>query len=461
MILGFIFRFVTINSRSLWFDEGISVKIAQLPVLSLLKFLYSDVHPPLYFYLLHYWIKLFGSSETAVRFLSLFFGELLILYIYLFCRKFLSLRTAVIASVFISISAFLIRYSQETRSYSLLAFLTAASMYYFLSTVAGYKKRYSVLHIIASTLLIYTHVYGFFIIAAQMVFLALYHRRIDKTTLSITVKNIVVTFVLFLPWAWVLLNQISTVSNGFWIVRPGLSDLADTLKTFNGPVKNDLSLYLSIIIFTIMSLTALYYTGKNRFSFKNIFNGEKYILLILWLLFPVLIPYIISIIRTPIFYPKYCISAYLALIILFSHSLSKIEIAAIRKPLLLVLMILFSINIRYMNSDITEEWREATSYIAKNMNAETDEVIIYPDDCKTFLFDYYFPKPGAMVKGIKTEFGSYRLASHLALRQANTVWFLYRYDDYNNFNAYLLNLHYKMAAKKEFQFITLYKFVKE
>jgi uncharacterized membrane protein len=445
----------------LWFDEGISIKIAKLPVLSLLKFLYSDVHPPLYFYLLHYWIKLFGSSEAAVRFLSLFFGELLILYIYLFCRKFLSLRTAVIASVLISISAFLIRYSQETRSYSLLAFLTAASMYYFLSTLTDYKKQYSILHIITSTLLIYTHVYGFFIITAQIVFLLIYYKTAGKEIISIAIRNIVLTFVFFLPWAWVLLNQISTVSNGFWIERPGLSDLADTLKTFNGPVKNDLSLFLSIIIFAAIGLTAIYYAVKRRILLKDICKEKKYILLILWLLFPVLIPYIISVVRTPIFYPKYCISAYLALIILFSHSLSKIEIPAIRYPVMLVFIILFAKNIQYLNNDITEEWREATAYLAQNINTETDEVLIYPDDCKTFLFDYYFPKPGAMVKGIKTEFAAYRLASHFALRQAKVVWFLYRYDDYKNFNAYLANLHYRVIEKKQFQFITLYKFIKE
>ena len=393
--------------------------------------------------------------------MSLLFGELLILYVYLFCKKFLSLRTAVIASVLISISAFLIRYSQETRSYSLLAFLTAASMYYFLLTVTGYKKKYSILHILTSTLLIYTHVYGFFIITAQIVFLLIYFKKTDKAVLSIAVKNIVLVFVLFLPWAWVLLNQISTVSNGFWIARPGWSDLADTLKTFNGPVKNDLSLYLSIIIFVIIGLTALYYAGRKKITFKSIYEEKKYILLILWLLFPVLIPYIISVVRTPIFYPKYCISAYLALIILFSHSLSKIDIQLLRYPVLLVFIFLFSKNIIYMNNDITEEWRDATSYIADKINTETDEVLIYPDDCKTFLFDYYFTKPGAMVKGIKTEFASYRLASHFKLRQAKVIWFLYRYDDYQNFNAYLESLHYRPAAKKQFQFITLYKFIKE
>jgi len=459
--LGFVLRYSTLSYRSLWFDEGISIKIAQLPIPGLLKFLYSDVHPPLYFYLLHYWIKLFGSSEAAVRFMSLLFGELLIVYIYLFCKKFLDGKTAVIASLLISISAFMIKYSQETRSYSLLAFLTIASMYYFLTILRDKNRLNNFLYVVTSLALIYTHVYGFFIIAAQILFLIIYYKDIERNRLSIAVMNIVIVFVLFIPWSLVLLNQISTVSNGFWIERPGLSDLLDTLKTFNGPVKNDFSLILSAIIFLFIGIITAFYLIKRDIRIKYLHREKIYILLIFWFLFPIFIPYIISVVKTPIFYPKYCISGYLALIILFSNSLSKIKINYLLYPTVLAFIILFSINIKYFNEDRTEEWREATAYIAQNINISTDEVLIYPDDCKTFLFDYYFPRRGAMVKGIKTEFAPYRLASHFALRQVKTVWFMYRFDDYENFNAYLAKLNYKFVDKKSFQFITLYKFEKK
>ena len=33
-----------------------------------------DIHPPLYYWLLHLWIRLTGSSEFAIRSLSVFAG---------------------------------------------------------------------------------------------------------------------------------------------------------------------------------------------------------------------------------------------------------------------------------------------------------------------------------------------------------------------------------------------------
>jgi len=47
----------------------------------------ADVHPPFYYVLLHYWITVFGTSESAVRLLSALFGVLAIPMIYLVSRQ--------------------------------------------------------------------------------------------------------------------------------------------------------------------------------------------------------------------------------------------------------------------------------------------------------------------------------------------------------------------------------------
>lgn len=46
----------------------------------------ADVYPPLYYFILHYWVALFGTSEVAVRLLSVLFGVLAIPIIYLLGR---------------------------------------------------------------------------------------------------------------------------------------------------------------------------------------------------------------------------------------------------------------------------------------------------------------------------------------------------------------------------------------
>src|SRR5437762_9474964 len=51
-------------------DEVWSIKTSGLDYSSEIATLKADVHPPLYFQILHVWIRLFGTGERAVRSLS-------------------------------------------------------------------------------------------------------------------------------------------------------------------------------------------------------------------------------------------------------------------------------------------------------------------------------------------------------------------------------------------------------
>ena len=65
---GLILRFWT--RSGLWLDEALTVDIARLPLSQIPEALKHDGAPPLYYYLLHFWIVLFGQSNAAVRSLS-------------------------------------------------------------------------------------------------------------------------------------------------------------------------------------------------------------------------------------------------------------------------------------------------------------------------------------------------------------------------------------------------------
>ena len=56
-------------TQSFWRDEVFSVLVAQQPISS--YFTKLSFEPPLYYLLLHGWIKLWGTSEIAARSLSL------------------------------------------------------------------------------------------------------------------------------------------------------------------------------------------------------------------------------------------------------------------------------------------------------------------------------------------------------------------------------------------------------
>ena len=54
-----------------WMDEAITTGIASHPLSAIPGLLRHDGSPPLYYFLLHFWIQAFGASETATHWLSL------------------------------------------------------------------------------------------------------------------------------------------------------------------------------------------------------------------------------------------------------------------------------------------------------------------------------------------------------------------------------------------------------
>lgn len=126
-LFGFYLRWHEIGKQSLWLDEIFSVTKSSeaISVFSLFESIRTDVHPPGYQLILYYWIKIFGNSEFSVRVLSALANILSISCIgiiyYKMRGKNLLKTLALVATL--SSNYILVLYSQEARSYSLLASL--------------------------------------------------------------------------------------------------------------------------------------------------------------------------------------------------------------------------------------------------------------------------------------------------------------------------------------------------
>jgi len=131
LLAAFALRLYRVGAASLWYDETVSVILAQKDWLALTRHTAGDIHPPLYYYLLHLWGRLAGWSEFAVAFLSLVFGVLLVALVYRVAREWFSARVARLAALLVALSPYNLWYSQEVRMYTLGAFLGLASTYLF------------------------------------------------------------------------------------------------------------------------------------------------------------------------------------------------------------------------------------------------------------------------------------------------------------------------------------------
>lgn len=148
-------RLLYLNT-DLWYDEACSWFSAKqsFPFGIIENLRTVDLqHTPLYFFLLHGWIKMFGEGEVSMRILSLIFALGSIPLVYTASNKITSKTNAVIATVLTSVSPLLVLFSVEVRMYSAVVFLVLLSLNYLIDFE---KKRdvKSLVKLVAANLLI-------------------------------------------------------------------------------------------------------------------------------------------------------------------------------------------------------------------------------------------------------------------------------------------------------------------
>jgi mannosyltransferase len=124
--VGIVLRFAA--RADLWLDEALAVNIAKLPLDRLRPALLHDGAPPLYYVVLHFWIRVFGSSTAAVRALSGVLGVIAIGLGDLAGRAWAPASSrarllGALGAVVLASSPYAIHYSTEVRMYALTVVL--------------------------------------------------------------------------------------------------------------------------------------------------------------------------------------------------------------------------------------------------------------------------------------------------------------------------------------------------
>ncbi|MBI2954352.1 MAG: glycosyltransferase family 39 protein [Chloroflexi bacterium] len=174
-LVGFALRIYRVEHQSLWYDEAFSVDLAGRGIEAITLMLSTvENHPPLYFYILHYWMALAGESEFAVRFLSLIFGSLAVPSVFVLGRRLLGNWGGLIAALLAAFSPVHVQYSQEARMYALVTILSIASMYAVLRALEDDNARSWVGLVAANLLAIYSHYYAALVIVAEWLMAAIW-----------------------------------------------------------------------------------------------------------------------------------------------------------------------------------------------------------------------------------------------------------------------------------------------
>ncbi|CAN5674414.1 hypothetical protein BH10ACT1_BH10ACT1_14040 [soil metagenome] len=239
LVGGVVLRFLT--RSPLWLDEALSVNIARLPLGDIEGALRLDGHPPLYYFLLHSWMDVFGQGPVAVRSFSGLWALALFPLVWVAARRVGGSRVAVYSVALLALSPFAIRYGTETRMYAMLSVLALAG--WLLVDDALRRPRPARLVAVAGTtgLLLWTHYWSMWFLAAAGLGLLVHGWRARRSgqdeAYAATIRVIgalVVGGLLFLPWVPTLLYQ-SAHTGTPWArpVRP-TEMIAFTLADFGG-----------------------------------------------------------------------------------------------------------------------------------------------------------------------------------------------------------------------------------
>ena len=169
VLAAFWLRVWLLDGQSLWGDEAISLGRASGSLQEVAQDArHEGTLPPLYYYVLHFWIAAAGTTEFALRYPSALEGAAAVAVLWAAVRS-AGARTALIAALLAALSPFWVYYGQETRMYAQVTLLATVSTALFMKVRAADRGRPWMWlgYVLASAAAVLTHYFAGFVLLAQ------------------------------------------------------------------------------------------------------------------------------------------------------------------------------------------------------------------------------------------------------------------------------------------------------
>jgi len=378
ILIGTFLRVYHLDYNSFWLDEAATHIFTQQSLGEYWQLLSNlgEVHPPL-FYIVEKIILPFGTSEFLYRLFPAIFGVATIPLFYLIGKKMAGIPVGILMAALISFSPFHIQYSQDARMYTMLLFITALALIFYLEAARSNDIKYWVLFGMVSALAIWTHFMAFILIGALIIYSLCYLLQGKKSP-----KNLLISVVVMM----VLLSPLIVIIKGLFFNRIGSAptwgytgDLF-IVKSVIILFSNNPFSFLFFAVLLCLGSTWLFFEFREKFYF--IFS-----ILAISIVTGVLLSY-----RMPID-PRYFIFLLPFLYALMASAALPFLRKLSDKPVIIIFVVLlicvWSPQLYgYYNTPINEDWRTASAFV-KNTAKNNDFIIIMPDYNK-IPFNFYY-----------------------------------------------------------------------
>ena len=206
-------------SGDIWVDETFSLGLARHGIKDLVSLTAQDTLPPLYYVLLRLAMILFPNSVFAAKIVSVVPVVLLLCAATAFFAKEYSYRSALLFNALLASTYSVLQYAVEIRMYSwslLFCGLCAISSWYMIKT--GSLKSF-LAYVIFAECGAYCHHWTAFGLALHFALVSVLCLVKDRKSLKNILIAASVGVALYLPWAFVVVRQVSRVVGNFWIPR--------------------------------------------------------------------------------------------------------------------------------------------------------------------------------------------------------------------------------------------------
>lgn len=343
LLLATIVRLNGILAQSFWIDEGFTWNLTQYG--DIFAILREDVHPPLYFIMIDWWVEIAGTSQLSMRYFSFLPGIISIVMVYRLAHEIEIQRgeknslIPLIASALMAVAEAETYVAHEARSYSWHILFACLSMWGFLRWSRQSQKKYLTLWILSTIALIYTFYLGAFIGVIQGLYSLLFLRR---KKLVIAIGALIFSATMLMPWLLLTVGeQAGNISRGEVIER---KDYLFWLIEFSKQ-------YFTRLWFLTL---ALLIAGIAIIKDKKIHLHETGILLLLWFGIPLTLTLILNEI-VPTYQPVRVSQIVPAITLLIAFGIGHFQ-GKIRWALVAFLLIYGTLSVDFWR--YKQEWRD-------------------------------------------------------------------------------------------------------
>ncbi|MFJ2363134.1 glycosyltransferase family 39 protein [Pseudomonas sp. NPDC087697] len=386
-------RFHDLSKPAIWADEGFTLLLSSYSPSQILFHTARDVHPPLYYLILHEWMSVFGNGVFAARSLSAMADVATVALGIWLVRLVSTRRAAMLAGIMLALLPIAVRYSQEIRMYALLALLMVGATIAFVFWVKGSGGHWPLaVYALLMVAGLYTHYFAAVCMASHWAYLWVLRFSHDVKHQPLLapawwVANGTV-ILLFVPWIPSLINQ-SRLSGFNWIVPLDVPTVVSAFWQFvsysEGP-KESIGMFYSLpLLFLAVSVVIVMRDrSENKFG----------MLLVMYTWIPLALIAIVSLIR-PLFVYRYFVFAALGLPMIVAVGLDVLwERGKALSFILLVLMVstesvgLYNI---YHKGHIVYAEVNKVDALAEHINAlaRADDGVVVANMFLYYPFAYY------------------------------------------------------------------------